>query len=126
MQLGEGIRTVGFRKWYERALIHSHLYLLLTILCTVGLLATFEVTGKAHGAERAFDLMALVLFAVVGGVSLRRYIFLLMHAENTASQAVCSDCKAYGALRVEQENRRSEQLVVACKRCGHRWPIHNA
>lgn len=126
MQLSEGIRKFGFRKWYERELIHSHLYLLMTILCTVGLLATFEALGRVRGIERAFDAAALALFAAVGGVSLRRYIYLLMHAENTANQAVCAQCKSYGVLQVEREEQAAQRLQVACKRCGHRWPIHNA
>jgi predicted Zn finger-like uncharacterized protein len=126
MQLSEGIRTVGFRKWYERALIQSHLYLLLTLLCTVGLLATFEAFGQARGHDRLFDAMAVVLFGVVGGLALRRYIALLMRAEHTANQAVCPQCQTYGVLKVEEEDRRERRLKVACKRCGHHWPMYEA
>jgi hypothetical protein len=117
---------LGFRKWYERALIQSHLYLLLTLMCTVGLLATFEIFGQAKGSDRIFDVMALILFSVVGGVALRRYLYLLMRAEHTAGQAVCSQCQSYGVLRVEDDHRREGRVDVACKRCGHRWPIHDA
>jgi ABC-type nickel/cobalt efflux system permease component RcnA len=123
MTLGDGIRKLGFRKWYERALIHSHLYLLMAILCTVGLLSVFEVFSRARGADRAFDLMALVLFTVVGALSLRRYLYLLMHAENTAHQAVCSKCQSYGYLQIEHEDAHGHRLHVRCKRCQHRWPI---
>lgn len=123
MQLGDGIRKLGFRKWYEKALIHSHFYLLTAIVCTVGLLSVFEVFNKARGTDRVFDVLALVLFGVVGFYSLRRYLFLLMHAEHTANQATCQQCQAYGALLVESEDESRTRLQVRCKRCSHRWAI---
>jgi predicted Zn finger-like uncharacterized protein len=123
MTLGDGIRKLGFRKWYERVLIRSHMYLLMTIICTVGLLLVVEVFSKARGADRAFDIMALILFTVVGAMSLRRYVYLLMHAENTANQAVCAQCQSYGQLQIEHEDLQGHRLHVRCKRCQHRWPI---
>lgn len=123
MQLGDGIRTIGFRKWYEKALIHSHFYLLTAIVCTVGLLSVFEVFHRAQGADRLFDVLALVLFGVVGFFSLRRYLYLLMHAEHTANQATCEQCQAYGALLVEREEAAGTRLQVRCKRCSHSWAI---
>jgi ABC-type nickel/cobalt efflux system permease component RcnA len=121
MTLGDGIRKFGFRKWYERVLIRSHLYLLMAILCTVGLLSVFEVFSRANAADRAFDLMALLLFGIVGALSLRRYVYLLMHAENTANQAICPSCESYGYLQINHED--THRLHVRCKRCQHRWPI---
>ena len=92
-------------------------------MCTVGLLTVFEVFSTAKGADRIFDVLALVLFGIVGVFSLRRYLFLLMHAEYTANQATCAQCKTYGYLKVEQENASGSQLLVSCKRCSHRWPM---
>lgn len=123
MQLGDGIRKVGFRKWYEKALIRSHFYLLTAIVCTVGLLSVFEVFNRVSGADRAFDVLALVLFGIVGVYSMRRYLYLLMHAEHSANQATCAQCKAYGALLVEREDETGARLQVRCKRCSHRWAI---
>lgn len=123
MGLGEGIRKHGFRKWYERELIQGHAHLVLTILCAIGLLSVFEVFRSATLGEKLFDLGALALFATVGIWSLRRYLYLLMHAEHTANQAVCAKCEAYGRLAVAQEDPGGRRLTVRCKRCGHEWPI---
>ena len=121
MQLAEGIRKHGFRKWYERELIQSHAHLVLTILCTIGLLSVFEVFRKATPGEKLFDLGAIALFAAVGVWALRRYLYLLMHAENSANQAVCSACEAYGRLAVAAEEAHGRRLRVRCTRCGHEW-----
>lgn len=40
--LAEGIRRFGFRKWYERELLSSHAHMLLALLSTIALLASFE------------------------------------------------------------------------------------
>jgi predicted Zn finger-like uncharacterized protein len=121
MHLAEGIRKHGFRKWYERELIQSHMHLILTILCAIGLLSVFEVFRTATLGEKLFDLGAIGLFAGVGIWSLRRYLYLLMHAENTANQAVCSSCQAYGRLAIAQEEAGGRRLMVRCTRCNHQW-----
>lgn len=123
MQLGDGIRKFGFRKWYEKALIQSHCFLVTAIVCTVGLLSVFELFSEARGSDRLFDVLAVALFGIVGFYSLRRYLYLLMHAEHTASQATCAQCNTYGFLKVEQEERSGARLLVSCKRCSHRWPM---
>lgn len=123
MQLGEGIRKHGFRKWYEKALIQSHFYLVTAIVCTVGLLSVFEAFSEARGTDRLFDVLALALFGALGVYSLRRYLFLLMHAEHTANQATCEQCKTYGYLQVAEEDIARERLLVRCKRCSHTWPM---
>lgn len=123
MQLGEGIRRLGFRKWYERTLIRSHFYLATCVVCTVGVLATAEAFGGASGKDRLFDAFALALFAGIAAVSLRRYVSGLMHAEHTANQATCAACQSYGQLRVEREDDDGARLLVRCKRCHHGWSI---
>jgi predicted Zn finger-like uncharacterized protein len=121
MQLAEGIRKHGFRKWYERELIQSHVHLVLTILCTIGLLSAFEVFRAASLGEKLFDIGAIALFAAVGVWSLRRYLYLLMHAEATANQAVCEACQTYGRLAITQEEAGGRRLTVRCTRCNHQW-----
>ena len=50
MNLAEGIRKHGFRKWYERELMQSHAHMLLLLFCTIGLLGAFEVFNRAAQA----------------------------------------------------------------------------
>jgi hypothetical protein len=125
MKLDEGIRKHGFRKWYERELMHSHAHLLLLIACAIGLMTSLAVFSNAAPlSQRALDTAAIGMFAAVGFWSLRRYFYLLLHAEHVASQAVCSACKTYGrfslvAVRVTQE----ASLQVRCRKCQHEWAI---
>ena len=99
MGLEEGIRKRGFRKWYERELVQSHAHLVLTFVCAVGLMASFELHDRlAPWSVQLWNAGAIVLLALVGLWSLRRYLYLLMHAEEMANQANCGQCKAYGLL----------------------------
>lgn len=123
MKLIEGLRKHGFRKWYERELLQSHAHLLLLFVCSVGLLASFGVYSRnASLADRAIDVGAILLCSGVGLWSLRRYLYLLMHAEQVANQAVCSSCKTYGRFTLA-EHQRGNALIVRCRKCEHEWGI---
>jgi hypothetical protein len=124
MGLAEGIRKHGFRKWYERELISSHAHLLLTLLCAIGLFATFELYSRfASASEQLTDFGAVLLLSIVGVWSLRRYLYLLMHAETTANQAVCPECKTYGRFELAGEEEPEHAVRVRCRHCKHEWPI---
>lgn len=126
MRLADGIRKHGFRKWYERELLGSHGWMVLLFLCTIGLFAAFEGLSQSTGSDaRLGNLVAIGLCGVVGVVALRRYLYLLLHAEAVANQAVCSRCDAYGRLEVLAEERGGERLRVRCRRCGHEWTIED-
>ncbi len=82
MKLAEGIRKHGFRKWYERQLLQSHAHLALTFICMVGVFAAFEAVMRFRSwADQATDIVAIFLCAGTGLWALRRYLFLLSHAE---------------------------------------------
>jgi predicted Zn finger-like uncharacterized protein len=124
MTLAEGIRRHGFRKWYERELLQSHAHLALTFLCLVGVFAAFEALTRFRSfADQAVDLTTLLLTAGVGLWALRRYLFLLGHAEAAAHQAECSQCQAYGRLDLLQSDASGESVQVRCRGCGHVWRI---
>lgn len=124
MTLPEALRKHGFRKWYERELLSSHAHLLLLFLCSIGLLATFEVFSRsAPASDQLVDIIAVILFVAVGLRSLRRYLFLLMHAEQVANQAVCQQCETYGRFSMVDEDKRNNEIRVRCKKCQHEWSI---
>jgi len=125
MDLAEGIRRRGFRKWYEGQLLQSHLHMLLLLFCTIGLLGAFEVFDRAAAPGTQLSVALSALFCVgVGVLALRRYLFLLMHAEAAAHQAVCTGCGAYGRLELLPTVAAAKADVpVRCKRCGHSWSI---
>jgi hypothetical protein len=126
MGLAEGIRKHGFRKWYERELMQSHLHMLLLLLCTIGLLGGFEVfSRKAPLADQLSIVASILACAGIGLWAMRRYLFLLQHAEHVANQAVCAQCKVYGRLDVLHVDIGRQSVGVRCQRCGHAWPIEH-
>lgn len=124
MHLPDGLRKHGFRKWYERELIQSHAHLVLTFICMIGVFAAFEVFSRnASVNDRLTNIATVLLCAAVGVWALRRYLYLLTHAEATAHQAVCPKCEAYGRFKLVSEDAREARVTVRCRGCEHQWPI---
>jgi len=121
--LAQGIRQVGFRRWYERELLSGHAQLVLLLLCTVGFMACLELMSSLRGAERLLNAVYAVLCAGTGVWALRRYLFLLMRAESIADQANCPACGTYGRLRVVEEHLQDQVLTVSCRQCHATWRI---
>lgn len=122
MPLADGIRTLGFRKWYERQLLRSHAHLVLLLLSVVGLMTAMEAATLFKSLSDQFtDGMAVVVCAVVGLWSLRRYLALLKHAEYVAHQADCPACGTYARFTLVQALPDGAQ--VCCRACQHRWTI---
>lgn len=120
-RLADGVRRVGFRKWYERELLSSHAHMVLAIFAVIGMLGSLEAMRGAPVSEQWLDLVMLVASGLIGFWALRRYLFLLMRAEEVANQAVCDDCGEYGRFSVEDD--RPPQTRVRCVKCSHRWII---
>lgn len=121
--LARGIREVGFRKWYERELLSSHAHMLLCLLATIAMIASFEAFAGASFEEKVIDTVFVVASGAIGVWALRRYLFLLMHAEELANQAVCPHCETYGRLDVVEENTRTGATAVRCRKCSHEWTM---
>lgn len=122
MSLAEGIRRLGFRKWYERQLLRSHGHLVLLLLSVVGLMAAMEAAMRFRGlSDQLTNGVAVVVCAAVGLWSMRRYLRLLHHAEYVAHQADCPSCGAYARFTLVQALPDGAQ--VCCRACQHRWTI---
>lgn len=121
--LAEGVRRFGFRKWYERELLSSHAHLLLALLCSIALIGLLEVFRAGTPAEKLLDVLLFIASGAIGLWALRRYLFLLMHAEDVANQASCPACGSYGRFEVVGANRQGRQARVRCRACGHGWTI---
>jgi ribosomal protein L40E len=138
MELAEGIRRVGFARWYERQLMEAHVYLVTAFLCLILLTACLEgFNARAPGVEPLLRLVGM-LAGTCGGVwAVRRYGAILGIAERAAGQSVCKQCAAYGRLEVigagmlappaKKQNERTgvplPHLAVRCRKCGHEWMI---
>lgn len=121
--LADGIRKVGFRKWYERELMSSHAHMLLALLCTIALMAALELFQGGTLTEKLVDVALFIISGAVGLWALRRYLYLLLHAETVADQANCPKCTEYGRLDVVEEDRRNGQVLVKCRKCGQPWTL---
>ena len=124
MDAMQTMRRVGFRKWYERALLQSHVHLVLLLLSTVAQLAGAEVYSRDLPVGSQLSLLACVVAsAAIGAWALRRYFQLLQHAEFVADQAACPQCDAYARWDITAEDVPHQTMQVCCRRCGNRWQI---
>lgn len=124
MTLGDGIRKHGFRKWYERELLKSHVHLALAFLCVVAVFAALEAAMQFRGAlDQLIDAAAIIIAGAIGIWSLRRYLYLLMHAEYVAHQADCPRCGVYARFKLVEARRGTDAVTVCCRDCAHQWSI---
>jgi len=124
MQLVDGIRRLGFRKWYERELLQSHAHLALTFLCAVGLFGAIEAAMHYTGwVDRVLDALAVMASGAIGIWALRRYLYLLMHAEHAANQADCPHCGTYARFTLVEGLANPSVVKVCCRECAHQWSI---
>jgi hypothetical protein len=125
VRLVDGLRRLGFRKWYERELMKSHAHLTLTFLCMVGLIGAFDAAMQFRNLpDQLIDAVAILSSGAIGIWALRRYLFLLMHAEHVANQADCPQCGVYARFRlVEGRGDTATGVKVCCRDCSHQWSI---
>ena len=141
MQLAKDVSKRGFRRWYERQLIESHLYLVTCLLCGFVLLACVEGISLREDTARGVVLLLVgAASGLLAVLAFQRYTALIMRAQRLADKATCAKCGVYGILKVTDASRiahpvyddrgvsKAEDagaawLRVQCKRCGHEWTI---
>ena len=124
-----GIRKWGFRRWFERQLAESHVYLVSCILCLIVVLAAFEVLGSRVSAfERAMMSGLAIGCGILGWICLERYRIILSRALHFSGRSTCTNCSTYGRFQVLDSARgdvsegfRESWLKVKCSKCGHEW-----
>ena len=85
--------------------------------------AAKEAFRTAEGDTQLVNVMFVMVCAVIGAWTLRRYLFLLMRAEMAANQASCPDCGDYGRFRVLGHRPRLQAIDVCCRKCARDWTI---
>jgi len=128
MGLRDGIRRYGFRKWYERELLSSHGHLALSFLSALALLGAFEAASAfSDWPDRMVDAASIVASGAIGVWAIRRYLYLLMHAEHAANQAACAECGAYARFTLVDGagGGRNAAVRVQCRQCAHQWAIED-
>jgi hypothetical protein len=134
VRLASDIDKRGFKPWFERRLIESHVYLVTAFLCLVLVLAVFEeLSSRAGGFEQAGSLALILAGSALGVLSWNRYRAILFHALQLAERSVCEKCRAYARFNVidsgrtnaqdDEQDRGGSWLRVKCKNCGHEWTM---
>jgi hypothetical protein len=136
MDVASRIRQVGFRKWYERQLIDSHLAFTTCFLSGVVAAACLEEISFADIGWKPASLLATVFGAIaLGWHSWRRYITVLERAEVYGSRSTCPSCGTYARFEILASGHAAEGpyldsaapplpqpwLRVRCRKCGTAW-----
>lgn len=138
MTPAQGIDKLGFRRWYTRELIESHVYFVTCFLSLIVVAVCLEqIDWRGPVTQIVFMLSAIVAGGAVCVGTLRRYNFLMVRAECLGAQSSCAHCSAYGVLQVLAAANGAESqgglfeipdnqwIRVRCKKCGHEWRMEN-
>ena len=120
-RLIDSFRRIGFRKWYERQLLSSHAHMVLAFLSAIAVVASMEAFRGAQGDAQLTNVMFVVVCAAIGAWAIRRYVFLLMRAEQAANQASCPGCGDYGRFQVVGHRPRLHEIDLRCRKCERGW-----
>ncbi|HEX6008134.1 MAG TPA: hypothetical protein VFY80_09235 [Burkholderiales bacterium] len=122
VDLAEGIKRVGFKRWYERQLIESHVYFVTAFLSLIVIVAGLEgYNAAAEGSTRLYMLALIAGGIVLCAWAFRRYQFMLGRAVRAAERSICSGCATYGTFEVVPQAQAVRALTVRCRKCGHEW-----
>ncbi len=134
MTPAEGIRLHGFRTWYERQLIESHVYFVTGFMSAVLIMALLEdINLRGPGPLSKAALAVVIGAGLLAAFAMRRYIRVLLRAEFIAEHCVCAQCHSYGVIRIihagdvdgdaEAADDNPQWMQVACRKCSHEWRV---
>jgi hypothetical protein len=121
------ISSLGYRRWYEKALIESHAWLVTGLLCLVVGAAGLELISGERVSGK-FLLDGLLIAAGFGGawVCWRSYAKTMILAETVGAQANCPQCRRLGFKVVQPAPSlavRPVTLQVVCPKCQAQWKV---
>jgi hypothetical protein len=130
----ERIAKFGFKRWYERALMESHVFLVTALLGAILAFTGVELISERDGGVTRvmLGIVAVLIGGVIAGASVTRYLRMLMQAINLGENATCRGCGTYakfdilasGRIRSHGPNDRgSLWMKVKCKKCGAEWRV---
>jgi len=130
------IRRLGFRRWYERQLIESHLALVTCLLSGLLVIACLEEVNFTPFGWKPVMLLGFILGgACLGWLSWRHYMVVLERAERYGQRSNCPSCNAYARFEILATGMDSVPGTVAeavapldaawirvrCRKCGESW-----
>lgn len=119
---------------HERQLIEAHASLVTAFLAIIVVAVCLDQFRWRNGGFNPLILLVLIVAGIVLCFKTVTFYFkILFRAEHYATQAVCSECKTYGAIEVvassasgtpsTADDAGADWLKVRCKKCGHDWTI---
>jgi hypothetical protein len=134
MDVPASVARLGFRKWYERELIKSHLALVTCFLCGILVAALVETLELGRGAWKPVSWAMILAAVILGWMSWRSYITGLGRAERYGERSSCPACSSYGLFQVLESGidpgrdaaaRRPplSWMKVQCRKCGAGWQM---
>jgi hypothetical protein len=137
MDIVEGVRRLGFRKWHERQLIEAHAWLVTGFLALILAFTLLVLRNDVTGAGQHLLLLVVAVAAVAGCLfAWSRYYRMLRATELAAELAVCPHCGTYGKLTVVRSIDQSAAAVaqqpiladlphlqVRCRQCMGEWRL---
>lgn len=110
---------LGFRRWYERQLIESHVWFVTCFVALIIVAAGFELLDLQAGVrDFVFDGALIAGGLLLGWHSWRRYVRMMLVAEAIGRQASCGACQHYGFRCLGLERGR---MRARCPKCGNQW-----
>lgn len=114
------LNALGFRRWYERRLVHAHLYLTLCVVALVMLAASAEsVSLAAPTPAIVIDVTLLFASGAIAAWGWLKYQRHMSMANEMADYATCPQCGRYGTLSFPRLER--DRIDLRCKKCEHKW-----
>ena len=128
MDVVASLRKLGFRRWYERALIEAHLWLVTSFLALVLAFALFESRNETLQHALHLPLVVGAAFCVLGAwTAYRHYFRTLARAEMLGQAAACPQCGAYGRFEIvaahEDDDGETTQITARCRKCRQNWQM---
>jgi hypothetical protein len=112
MHTADRIRKLGFRRWYERALIESHAWLVTCVLGLILALAAVEIVAERSGtAQLLLGLGAGAVGVAFMMLGWHRYYALLILAERLSGSATCRQCGTYGTFTLVASGPQADEPV---------------
>jgi hypothetical protein len=120
MEPAHSIGKLGFKRWYERQLIESHVWLITSFLCALAIAASLEAMTFRELPKAAITLTFVFVAALVCWQGLQRYRIIMDQAERLGEASTCGNCQTYARFQVIEEHPR---FNVRCRKCSHEWTM---
>jgi hypothetical protein len=116
------LERLGFHSWYERRLIHAHLYLTLCIIALLMVAISAEALSASLAKRSPETVSDLVLVFASGAIAAWCWVKYQRHmlmASEIAHYATCPRCEKYGSLQFPELTQ--SKVSLRCKKCGFGW-----